>query len=337
MVTIKDIAERASVSVTTVSRVLNNRPDVSDKTRKKVKTIIEKLGYNPNSIARGLVLRRSFTIGLAIPGISNPFFPEVAKGVQSKAKDKGYSVILYDTNNDIEEEKEAIRILRCKQVDGMILSLSMENRDELLALEERGFPVVQIDRIIPECTSLSVTIDNVMSAREATQHLVELGHKYIAHISGSFYYKTARDRLCGFQQCIYENNLPYDDVYILEGNYTKESGYKQMKALLDKSPRPTAVFVANDLMALGCYEAIFDAGLSVPEHISVVGHDDIELSSIVRPGLTTVMQPKYELGQVAADVLIRKIEEKKDDENTEHIGSVILDTKLVIRGSTRRV
>jgi LacI family transcriptional regulator len=334
--TIRDIAREAGVSITTVSRVLNNRPDVSEATKKKVQNIISVLGYSPSSIARGLVLQRTYTIGLAIPDISNPFFPQVAKGVQSRAKELGYSVILFDTNNDVNEEKEAMELLKRKQVEGMIVSLSMDNVEELLSLKQEGFPVVQIDRVIPDCHIPSVTVDNVASAYGATEHLIDLGHRRVCHITGSFAFQTTRDRLRGYQLALQESNIDLTYADILEGDYTIESGYRHMQSILANRQDVTAIFAANDLMALGCYQAAFEYGVRIPQDISIIGHDDIELSQVVNPPLTTMSQPKYELGRAAAENLITLIECSQSREECVEVEHTVLETTLIIRGSTAR-
>lgn len=341
-VTIKDIAKEASVSVTTVSRVLNNKPDVNYKTKEKVLQVIKKLNYNPNGLARGLVLQKTYTIGLIIPDICNPYFPEIARGIQDQAKKMGYSVILYNTDNDKKSEIEAIQLLKSKQVDGIILSLSVSNNEELDQLEDHNFPVVQIDRKISGSNSPSVTIDNIISAYNATEYLLQLGHKRLAHITGNLGTKTGQDRLQGFQKAIQAYGVNWNPDYICEGNYSKDSGYQQMKRLLELPKRPTAIFAANDLMALGAYEAIFDAGLKIPEEITIIGHDDIDVASLIRPGLTTMSQPTYNLGQIAAKMLIQKIKENssegKDkithDENTLSQNEIVLNTQLIVREST---
>lgn len=329
MVTIKDIAVEAGVSVSTVSRILNNKPDVSAKTRQNVKQVIDKLNYNPNNIARGLVLRKTYTIGLIIPDISNPFFPEVARGVEDNAKEFGYSVIFCNTDNDKQREKEAIKLLRSKQVDGIILSLSVSNKNRLDKLSEEGFPTVQIDRKVPGSSLPAVTIDNVLSAYNATKHLVGSGHSRLAHITGNLETTTGCDRLEGFQQVLRAYNLPQRKVWIREGDYSKKSGYEQMKYMLSQQERPTAVFAANDLMAIGAYAAAFDSGLRIPEDISIVGHDDIDVSSIIRPELTTISQPKYELGQKAFEVLLNVIEGSNNEQDT------VLPTELILRKSVK--
>jgi len=333
-ITIKDIAKKANVSITTVSRVLNNKPDVSDETKENILRIIDKLGYNPNGIARGLVMQRTYTIGLIIPDISNPLFPEIARGIEKKAKKLNYSVIFYDTDNDIVEEREAIRVLRSKQVDGIILtSLSVKNSNELLKMKEEKFPVVELDRLIQNIKIPTITIDNVLSGYTATSYLIEMGHTRLGHITGDLSIKSAENRLKGFRKALKKYQLKLENKWVLEGDYTSSSGYNQMKRLLKQSEKPTAVFIANDLMALGSYEAIFEEGLRIPEDISIIGHDGIDMASFVRPKLTTIAQPKLELGEKAAETLVKIIENPgiyKDEKN------VILNTQLLIKESTRK-
>ena len=334
-VTIKDIAQEVGVSPTTVSRVLNDKPDVSDETKQKIEQAIDELGYNPNGIARGLVLQKTNTLGLVIPDISNPFFPEVAKGIEDKAREAGYSVIFCNTNNNHQEEKEAIELMKGKQVDGMIVSLSInqQNEEELAKLAEKTFPVIQIDRKIPGAGLPAVVIDNQHSAYIATSYLLELGHTQIGHISGDLEVKPAQDRLTGFKKALTEAGVNCRSDWIREGDYSKQSGYEQMKNLLAGNEVPTAVFIANDLMALGAYEAIFAAGLEIAEDISVIGHDDIELASVIRPGLTTIFQPEYQLGREAADLLIERVESTDQLEQEDKI----LDAELVERASTGKI
>ncbi|MBM7622545.1 LacI family DNA-binding transcriptional regulator [Sporohalobacter salinus] len=328
--TIKDIAKKAGVSIATVSRVLNDKPDVSEDTKKEIQSIINELGYNPSGVARGLVLSQTYTIGLIIPDISNPFFPAVARGVEDEAKKSGYSVIFCNTDNNKKDEKEAIQLMKNKKVDGIILSLSIHNKQELKSLKENGFPVVQIDRKIPDSALAAVTIDNVLSGYRAVEYLVKLGHKSLGHITGDLNTKTAQDRLKGFKQATKELEAVYKNEWILEGDYSKKAGYEGMKTILKQDERPEAVFIANDLMALGAYEAVYNYGLEIPDDISIIGHDDIEVASIVKPELTTIVQPKYQLGVEAAKILIKQIENEDLADRKE----IVLDPELVVRDST---
>lgn len=327
-VTIKDIAQRAHVSVSTVSRVLNNKADVHEETKRRVQEIIEELGYSPNSIARGLVLQRTHTIGLLIPDITNPFFPEVARGVENRAKELGYSLIFCDSGNDMQSEKDAIALFRSKQVDGIILSLSLASQAELFRLQSEQFPVVQIDRGIPELRIPTVAVDNVLSAATATGYLIQLGHRRIAHITGDLGTKTGRDRLQGYRKALASAGIEPEESWIVEGAYDIESGAAGATRLLFGPHRPTAIFAANDLIAMGVYQVALDGGLRIPDDLSVVGHDDIQIAGIVRPGLTTMSQPKYKLGQVGVELLIKEI-----DSGESTAEEIVLLTELVTRGS----
>lgn len=331
MITIKDLAREVNVSVTTISRVLNNKPDVSEETKKKVKKAIEKMGYNPNTVARGLVLKKTNSIGLIIPDINNPFFPEIIKGVERTAKKLGYSLILCNTDNDKTEEKESIKLLRSKQVDGIILSLSRKNKEVLKELEKEKFPIVQIDRQIKDSIYPAIIIDNKKSAYIATEYLIKHGHRKIGHITGDLSTETALDRLNGFKLALQNYNIPCREEWLLEGDYSKESGKEMMEKIIKLKDRPTALFFANDLMAFGAYETIYKYKLSIPEDFSIIGHDNIEITSFVRPGLTTMDQPKYRLGQIAVEKLIDMIE-KKDNNTFEN---VILKNAIIVRDSIK--
>lgn len=331
-VTIKDIAEAADVSVTTVSRVLNDKPDVSPNTRKKVLKKINELGYKPNSIARGLALQKTNTLGLIIPDISNPFFPDIARGVEDMANKNGYSIIFCNTDNEQKKEKEAIELMKEKQVDGILLSLSTINKKELKELRNVEYPVVQIDRKVPQIDYPSITIDNYKSAYTATEHLIKSGHQKIAHITGDLGTITGSKRLKGFKKAMNEANLNIKDSYIKKGNYSKKSGYQNMLDLLKSNNPPSAVFIANDLMSVGAYQAVFELDLSIPEDISIIGHDNIDVTKLLNPTLSTMAQPKYELGHKAVQILIEEIE--SNNLNNEKI---VLTTEFKNRNSTRRL
>lgn len=308
--TIKDIADLAQVSITTVSRVLNNRRDVKEETREKVNKAIQALGYSPNIVARGLVLKRSNVIGFIVPDITNPSFPELARGIVAKARSYGYSVMFYDTNHDRKVEKEAIRLLRSKQVDGIILSFNEANMDELDRLKEEHFPVVQIYRKSDHSAVSTIALDNIGSGYIATKYLIERGHVRIGHITTGMQVQSGAERLSGFRQALEEAGVNCCDECIVEGSNTSESGYDCMNQLLTlpEGKRPTAVFVSHDTMAAGAYEAAFDAGLRIPQDVSIIGHDNNPISRLLHPKLTTMDTFKYSLGEIGVELLMEEIQ-----------------------------
>ncbi len=329
-ITIKDIAAEANVSTTTVSRVINNKPDVSESTKEKIKKIMETHNYKPNKIARGLVMKKTKTIGLIIPDISNPFFPEIIKGVENKAKQLGYSVIICDTDNQIMEEITSIDLLLSQQVDGMITALSTDVIDEFNNSNLDNFPIVQLDRNIPQLDYPTVSINNKLSAYKAGQHLINLGHKSIVHVTGELKTKTAQDRLFGFKEVLRANNIEINEENIIKGDFSRESGFNAFVKMVEWG-LPSAVFFANDLMAIGAYEAADKYNISIPEDISIIGHDGISFSEVVKPRLTTMVQPKKELGEIAAELLINIIKK-----NAKEPKDVILTAELIRRQSTRK-
>ena len=329
-VNIKDVANKANVSIATVSRVLNNKPDVKDETKQKVLHIVKELGYQPNNNARGLVLNKTFTLGLIIPDIQNPFFPEIARGVEDCARRQGYSIIMCNTDNDKLEEKKAIQLMLSKQVDGLIVLLSMENRNILQELISKKIPVVQIDRIIDTDEAVSITVDNIQSAYQATSYLIGLGHQKICHITGSLNTKNAMDRIEGYRIALKQHGLIVSNELILEGDYEKVIDYQKLNGILRSKDRPTAIFAANDLMAIKLYKIIKETELMIPDDISIIGHDNINISSLVSPGLTTMNQPKYKMGKLASEFLIKEIENKPY--RKKHI---LLNTNLIIRSSAK--
>ncbi|MDA3939989.1 MAG: LacI family DNA-binding transcriptional regulator [Spirochaetia bacterium] len=331
-VTIKDIARHSGVSVSTVSRVLNKKPDVNTETELRVNKAIKKLGYSPSSVARGLVLKRSNVLGFVVPDITNPNFPELARGVVEKARQYGYSVIFFDTNHDNKVEKEAINLLRSKQVDGIIVSFSEANQVELGKLKEEKFPAVQIYRKSPNSVISTIAIDNVDSAYKAVKYLLSLGHKQIGHLTTGISTLSGAERLEGYQKAYKESGLVYRDEWIFSGSHCADTGYDGMKIFLDQKEPVTAVFASHDLMAVGAYEAVFEKGLTIPGDISIMGHDNIEISRLVHPKLTTIDTYKDKLGQAGVELLLEEMAERSRI-NRE----IIFKTELVVRDSTRQI
>lgn len=306
--TIKDIAEEAEVSVSTVSRVLNGKPDVNPETRDRILHVIEQLKYRPSGTARNLALQRTEVIGFLIRDIADPNFPELAKGIVSRARERMHSVMFFDSQRSLEMEREATRIMESQQVDGIIVPFLDEALEELQGLHAQGVPIVRIYREgeVPEVPTIA--LDNVGSAVTATEHLITLGHRRIAHVARDLTAFSGRERLRGFRQAMESHDLPLPDELIVEAAPTREAGYRAMEQLLALPAPPTAVFLAKDVLAIGAYEAVFDAGLQIPGDISIVGHDDIEAATLVRPKLTSMTTFRFDLGRAAVDLLFESLE-----------------------------
>ncbi|KHF40895.1 LacI family DNA-binding transcriptional regulator [Halalkalibacter okhensis] len=301
-----DVAKLANVSPATVSRVLCHPELVSKETKQKVMDVINEVNYKPHAVARQFRTKATKIILVVVPDITSAFFSEVLRGIEHVAVSSGYQVILGDTENNIEREAEYINLLYQKQADGMILLTARLDKYKLEALSEQ-YPLVLACEYIDGLNVPTVSIDNISSARKATEHLIQLGHTRIAHITGPINIVLSRDRLRGYKQAMISHDLEIDSAYIQEGDQTFESGYNQMLKLLALELPPTAIFVFNDDMAMGVTKAVKDCHLKVPEDIAVVGFDYIKMSSIHEPSLTTVAQPKYEMGKQAMELLLKQI------------------------------
>ncbi len=310
-ITIKDIAEKAGVSITTVSKIINKKDDdISDKTKNKVLKVIDEYNYIPSALATGLVTKKTNTIGLLLPDISNAFFAELARGVEDGANCEGYNVILCNTDDDPEKENQYLSVLKSKHVDGIVfLSTALSNHSAIRELNSKGFPVIVLDRAFDDEDMLAVFIDNVMGGYLATKHLIEFGHKAIGCITGPLKPKLALQRLEGYKKALEEAHIGFNEELIYEGNFKTKSGELGAKKLLKAGV--TAIFASNDMMAYGVYKAVHDEGMSIPHDVSVVGFDDIFLSEILSPPLTSVKQPTYEMGIMSAAMLIKKIKNEE--------------------------
>lgn len=322
-----DVAKLADVSTATVSRVLTKPSMVSKKTREKVLAAIEELNYQPHVVARQFRTRETKIIMVVVPDITSAFFAGVLRGIEHYAVKNNYQVILADTENDPEREREYISLLYQKQVDGMILLTARSNQRELAHIAE-NYPVVLACEYMDGLNIPTVSIDNISSARKAIQHLIDLGHNRIAHITGPMDVILSRDRLRGFQQALINNDIDSNPLYIQEGDFSIKSGYNQMLKLISLEVPPSAVFVFNDEMAIGAVNAIKESGLNVPEDIAVVGFDNIEMASIFTPHLTTIDQPKYEIGTKAMELLLKLIRKETFSKK-----KYVLDNQLIVRQS----
>lgn len=335
--TIKDIAERCGVSITTVSRVINNKAEgVGNETRGRIIEAIELLNYQPNSIARSMVTKKTNTIALVIPDICNPFFPELARGVEDCCTREGYNLFLCNTDGSAEKELSHIKFLRERLVDGIIFTT--QNAEEFSGifceLRKDKFPFVFIERYIDDLEDLlGVYVDNSQGMYRAVKFLFENGHRNIAFITGPFNTTNAVMRFKGFQQAHLELDTDIDYSLVKEGDYKVQSGYRQMKAILEESRgKFTAVIASNDLMAIGACNAIQEAGLRVPEDISVIGFDNISFTDICQPRITTVGIPIYNMGYTASKLLIDTLHGKELQSR-----KFVFDAELIIKQSAGKV
>jgi len=331
MVRIADVAKMANVSTATVSRVISNAGTVKKETAEKVLEAIKKLNYQPNMLARQLRRSETKTILVVVPDITNTFFSAVLRGIESVAIENGYQVLLGDARNDVESETSFLTILGQKKADGLIL-LTARTDQKILEILSQDYPVVLACEYYEGSKLPTVSIDNVSSARRATEYLISLNHKRIGHISGPLNIVVGRDRCRGFQQAMAQHGLSVDPSLVQEGEFSFESGFNLMIKFLSLENPPTAIFAGNDEMAMGAIKAAKSKGLRVPEDLSVVGFDDIQFSSIFEPALTTVAQPTFDMGQKAMRLLLKLIlnEELEKDQ-------FILQDKLVVRESCKEL
>lgn len=304
-----DIANHVNVSVSTVSRVLNGRDRVSDKTREKVLSAIEKFDYKPNEIARSLRIKTSMTIGLVFPDISNEFFSMVGKGAESVARKNGYLVIVCNTNNDREIEEEYVNMLKQKQVDAIVLATVNKDKGYFERILNDNVPVVFVDNL-PRLKNNynSVTIDNVKAAFDLTGYLISRGHRQIGAIMGSMEETSAAERLEGFKRALGDGWEKVFKDYVRIGEFTYESGYGNMTDLLNLPVIPDGIFAANNMIAYGAIRAIRDRGLSVPEDIEVVCFDADDKTGLLSIKIPSVIQPAQLIGRTALDIIMKQLE-----------------------------
>lgn len=329
MTTIREVAERAGVSISTVSHVINQTRFVSPELRGRVTDAMRELSYRPNAVARSLRSGKSLTIGLMLPDSSNPYFTEIARGIQDAAMARGFTVLVGNTDGDLDKEALYSEILLEKQVDGVIMIAAGHSGRHIEDLRRRGIPIAVVDRDSPESHVDSVQIDNRLGGVLATRHLLDLGHARIACIAGSTDVYPSYDRVYGYLQAMQEAGVDPDAAYIVNGGFRADGGYEAAMQLLALPLPPTAVFACNDMMAIGALGAVTQRGLRCPDDISLVGFDDIQLARYTNPPLTTISQPKVEMGQEATQLLIQRMAER-----TLPARSIKLEASLVLRNST---
>jgi LacI family transcriptional regulator len=330
MSTISDVARRAGISAMTVSRVINNSGDISPETRERVEKAIADLGYVPNALARSLRFKQTKTLALVLADITNPFFTTLARGVEDAASEQGFSVIFCNTDESESKEAEYLNVVLQKQVDGLLLVPACCSGDSVTFLQEHKATVVVLDRRMSDAKVDTVRCDSEEGAYRLTRHLLDLGHTRIAILSGPPAASTATDRVAGYRRALAEAGLESHAELVYHGEFAQASGHQMALQALAVTPRPTALFAANNFITSGAFRAVREAGLRVPEDISIVSFDDLPMASDMGPFLTVAAQPAYEMGRRATELLLTRLA----GEGPAGPQEIVLPTEIIVRKSS---
>ena len=332
MVTIKDIAKELDISYSTVSLALNSSPLVNKNTSQRVREAAHKMGYQPNARARSLVLQRSAIIGIIVPDITNPFFAAIARGAGEAAGERGFNLLICNTEWKNELESRHLRLIQEKKVDGLLIA-SVDSKNQVLEeIISQNQPIVFASSTYHKANLNFVGMDSEKGGYLVGKHLIELEHSRISFVGGRFNSESVKNRYLGFQKVLTENNISYDESLTLEGDFSIASGYKNALKLLERFPNITAAFAADDLIAIGMIKAFKEKGLRIPEDFSVVGYDDIFVAALPGIDLTTVFQEKRLMGKLAANLLLDQLMKNKTSEGEEK--NILLVPKLIVRKTT---
>jgi LacI family transcriptional regulator, galactose operon repressor len=327
--TIRDVAAAAGVSPATVSRVLNLKEDVNADLRRRVLAAVTELGYRRNGPARSLRTRAAMVLGIIISDITNPFFTALVRGAEDRAQLAGYSVVLANADEDLAKEGRYLEVAAAEQLSGVLLSPASSRLTNIDVLVERGIPVVTIDRRLAAASVDSVTVNNRQAALEAAGHLIEQGCRRVGFVAGPVQTTTGASRLAGYHAALRAAGRPHDPALTAYADFRTEGGYVATRQLLQLRKPPDGLLISNNLMTVGGMQAIAEAGLDVPREIAVVGFDDANWATALRPPLTVVTQPTYEIGRIAAELLLRRIDGERFAPRR-----VVLRAQLVQRGSS---
>jgi len=333
-VSIKDIARAAGVSHPTVSRALSDSPLINRETKARIQRLAREMGYSPNALARGLVTRQTYSVGVVVTTLADPFVAEIVQGIEATAHDHGYAVVLSTCGAVPEREISAVEMLRSKRVDGVIVTASRIGALYLEHLERVGVPIVLINNQNEQSGryTFTVTVDNRHGGKLAAGHLVKLGHRRIAYVSGPANHSSDLDRQAGYRQALLEGGIEPQPALVVPGNGRPSGGEQALARLLSVNERPTAVFCYNDMTAIGLVHAARQAGLAVPRDVAVVGFDDILFASYLYPPLTTVAQPRVEMGERAMGMMLSLILGREN--GAEEPPIIVVQGKLIVRAST---
>ena len=328
--TLHEVAQRAGVSAMTVSRVVNGRGRVDSETRQRVEEAIQALDYVPNRIARGLISQKTQTIGIIVPDIVNPFFAPVVRGAESAARKAGYRILLCNSEGDLRLEREYIEDLVAHRVEGLLLApASDRSRSSILSLLRGGFPLVLIDRALPDADCDLIVSDNLQGARRLIEHLIATGHREIAHVSDAEDTSTGRERLRGYSEALEAAGIPFQTELVIRTTVDRIGGYRAAQEILARDPLPTAIFAVNNMTAVGTMEALRERGLSVPKNMGLVCFDDVEHLAVLSPILTVIDQPAETFGSLGVQLLLERMTGKASSRPRR----IILQTDLIVRQS----
>ncbi len=334
-VTIKDIARELKISPSTVSRALKDHPDISPATKKAVRELAQELDYQPNSVALSLRKSKTYTIGVIIPQLVHHFFSTVISGIEDVAYNAGYHVMICQSNESYEREVLSTQALLTSRVDGMLVSVSQETDDvkHFQSILNRGIPTVFFDRVVTGLDTSSVVVDDFGGAYRAVEYLIRSGCRKIAHLGGPNNLVISQSRLKGYEQALDDYGFGGDSSLVVTAGLTIEEGSAACRKLLERGVLPDAIFAANDPVAIGALQVLKEKGIKVPEEISIIGFSNEPITALIDPPMTTVAQPGFEMGRLAAQLLLDEILHKDDADKVS--GKKELKTDLIIRKSTR--
>lgn len=333
-ITITDLAKKLRLSPSTVSRALRNHPDISDKTKARVVAEATKRNYQPNLIAQSLQTSRSNNIGVIVPEIRNTFFSSVISGIEEVAYEAGYTIMVCQSNDTFEREVINTRALAANRVAGMLVSTSQETTDyaHLQTIMDQGIPLVLFDRVTEDLEVSKVIVDDFNGAYAAVTHLIDSGRKRIAHLSGSASLYVSRKRRQGYEAALRDRGVKLKPEYIIFGGFHEEDGRKGAEQLFNLPDPPDAIFAINDPVAIGAFIYLGESGLRIPEEVALVGFSNNPITTIISPRLSTVSQPAFEMGNTAATLLLRILNDKQPGDHVPE--TVVLKTELIIRESS---
>jgi LacI family transcriptional regulator len=334
-ITIYDLAKKLNISIATVSRALKDDPVVSKKTKKKIADLAQEMGYRSNNFARNLRNQKTNTIGVIIPRLNSYFMSTVIAGIESIANKEGYNLIISQSSESFDKEMASAKTMFNNRVDGVLVSLAYdtENLAHFDSFFKRHIPLIFFDRVVEDENSTNILIDNRKAAYEATTHLIKQGCERIVHITATPKRNVYIDRLQGYKHALSDNDIAFKEDYVIISNLSQEAGAIAAQEILQMSPLPDGVFVANDNCAVGCMLALKQAGIKIPEDIAFVGFNNDPVSKVIEPNLTTINYPGYEMGEVAARNLINHLNGKATIQSTN---TIILRSELIIRDSSKK-